>query len=164
MSHFPLGLAFVVSALRCEGHEVVVLDLMFLQEWKEKLLSTLDVLHPDVIGLSIRNIDNQDMHKPVFFLSSHLKIVKAIRGHSNVPIILGGAGFNIHPAGCLRYLDADFGTYGEGEESFPHLLDAMQDGTFALENILYFLYIEVASALNLLHPLKMGMAKSLKIV
>ena len=33
-----------------------------------------------------------------------------------------------------------------------------------MKNVLYFLYIEVASALNLLHPPKMGVAKSLKIV
>jgi hypothetical protein len=37
------------------------------------------------------------------------------------------------------------------------------NGTTALENVVCFLDIEVASALNLLHPLKISMAKSLKI-
>ncbi len=130
VSPFPLGLAFVVGALRRAGHEVNVLDFMFLEEWKEKLRTALDVLRPDAIGLSIRNIDNQDMHNPVFFLSSHLDIVATIRRYSNAPIVLGGAGFNIHPAGCLRYLGADLGIYGEGEEAFPLLLDALQGGEF----------------------------------
>lgn len=130
VSPFPLGLAFVASALRRAGHEVVVLDFMFLEEWKEKLRTTLNDFHPDAVGLSIRNIDNQDMRSPVFFLSNHFDIVRAIRRYSNAPIVLGGTGFNIHPAGCLRYLDADLGIYGEGEEALPLLLDAIQSGEF----------------------------------
>lgn len=130
VSPFPLGLAFVVSALRRAGHEVVVLDFMFLEEWKEKLRTTLDSLRPDAVGLSIRNVDNQDMHNPAFFLSSHFDIVTTIRAYSDAPIVLGGAGFNIHPSGCLRYLNADLGIYGEGEEAFPLLLDAMRGDKF----------------------------------
>jgi radical SAM superfamily enzyme YgiQ (UPF0313 family) len=129
VSPFPLGLAFISSALRRAGHEVVVLDFMFLEKWEEKLLTALNDFQPDSIGLSIRNIDNQEMRNPVFFLGDHLTIVKAIRKYSIAPIILGGAGFNIHPAGCLRYLDADLGIYGEGEEALPLLLDAMRGST-----------------------------------
>jgi radical SAM superfamily enzyme YgiQ (UPF0313 family) len=128
VSPFPLGLAFVAAALRRAGHDVAVLDFMFLEEWKESLRSTLEKLQPDVVGLSIRNIDNQDMHKPVFFLSSHLDIAATIRRYSDAPLILGGAGFNVHPSGCLRYLGADFGIFGEGEEAFPLLLNAMKEG------------------------------------
>ena len=127
---FPLGLAFVAGSLiRC-GHEVVVLDFMFLEDWKERLRATFSDFLPDAVGLSIRNIDNQDMGKPVFFLTSHLDVVSEIRRHSSAPVILGGSGFNTHPAGCLRFLDADLGIYGEGEEALPLLLDAMQDGKF----------------------------------
>lgn len=129
---FPLGPAFVAGSLRRCGHEVVVLDFMFLEDWNERLRATLNDFHPDAVGLSIRNIDNQDMGSPVFFLPSHLDVVSEIRRHSSSPVILGGSGFNIHPAGCLRFLDADLGIYGEGEEAFPLLLNAlaMQDGKF----------------------------------
>ena len=127
---FPLGLAFVAGSLRRSGHEVSVLDFMFLEDWKERLRATLSDFRPDAVGLSIRNIDNQDMGNPVFFLASHLDVVSEIRRHSDVPVILGGSGFNIHPAGCLRFLGADLGIYGEGEESLPLLLDAMREGKF----------------------------------
>ncbi|MGO9611942.1 MAG: B12-binding domain-containing radical SAM protein [Dissulfurispiraceae bacterium] len=130
VSPFPLGVAFIASALRAAGHEVFVLDLMFLESWKEKLRISLKDIHPDAVGLSVRNIDNQDMRNPVFFLNDHLDIVKTIRSHSNALIILGGAGFNIHPAGCLRFLGADLGVYGEGEEALPKLLDAIEIGRF----------------------------------
>ncbi|MGO9013744.1 MAG: B12-binding domain-containing radical SAM protein [Dissulfurispiraceae bacterium] len=129
---FPLGPAFVAGSLRRCGHEVVVLDFMFLEDWKERLRATFRDFHPDAVGLSIRNIDNQDMGSPVFFLPSLLGVVSEIRSHTNAPLILGGSGFNIHPEGCLRFLDADLGIYGEGEDAFPLLLDAlaMQDGKF----------------------------------
>ncbi len=125
ISPFPLGLAFVSSALRRSNHQVVVIDFMFLEDWKETLRATLNDFRPNAIGLSIRNIDNQDMQNPVFFLEDHLEIVAAIRKYSTAPIILGGAGFNIHPARCLEYLGADYGIYGEGEEAFPLLLDSI---------------------------------------
>ena len=130
VSPFPLGLAFVAGSLRQAGHEVNVLDFMFLEEWQEKLCNTLNDFQPDAIGLSIRNIDNQDMRNPVFFLSDHLEIVRAVRRYSNALIILGGSGFNIHPAGCLRYLDTDFGIYGEGEKAFPKLLSSIKTAEF----------------------------------
>lgn len=130
LAPFPLGLAFVTSGLRCAGHEVVVLDFMFLDSWKEKLRSTLNDFRPDVVGLSIRNIDNQDMRNTVFFLDGHLEIISAVRQYTDAPIILGGAGFNIHPAACLSYLGGDFGVYGEGEEEFPLLLDGLKSGRF----------------------------------
>jgi len=130
VSPFPLGLAFVAAGLRQADHEVRVLDFMFLDNWQEELRAVLKDFQPDAVGLSIRNIDNQDMRNPVFFLSDHLDIVSAIREYSIAPIILGGAGFNIHPAGCLRFLDADLGIYGEGEGSFTKLLDAIKDSEF----------------------------------
>jgi hypothetical protein len=37
---FPLGLAFVSGSLRHFGHEVMVLDFMFLADWKERLRTT----------------------------------------------------------------------------------------------------------------------------
>ena len=130
---FPLGLAFVAGSLRRCGHEVAVLDFMFLEDWKERLRATISDFLPDVVGLSIRNIDNQDMGNPVFFLDTHLEVVSEIRRYSSAPVLLGGSGFNIHPAGCLRFLGADLGIYGEGEQAMPLLLDAMQDGKF--ENV-----------------------------
>ncbi len=130
---FPLGLAFVAGSLRRCGYETEVLDFMFLEDWKERLRATLNDFHPDAVGLSIRNINNQDMGNPVSFLSTHLDVVSEIRRCSNAPVILGGSGFNINPAGCLRFLDADLGIYGEGEQAFPLLLDAMQYGMY--ENV-----------------------------
>lgn len=128
LAPFPLGLAFVASGLRSAGHEVVVLDFMFLDSWQERLQAVMNDFRPDAVGLSIRNIDNQDMQNPVFFLDGSLEIVRTVRRYGNVPVILGGAGFNIDPTACLGYLGGDFGVYGEGEEGFPPLLDALNTG------------------------------------
>ena len=129
LAPFPLGVAFVASGLRRAGHEVLVLDFMFLDSWREELPSAVNDFRPDVVGLSIRNIDNQDMQNTVFFLDGHLEIIRAVREHTDVPVILGGAGFNIAPAACLRYLGGDFGIYGEGEEEFPLFIDGLRRGS-----------------------------------
>jgi radical SAM superfamily enzyme YgiQ (UPF0313 family) len=128
---FPLGLAFVAGSLRQAHHDVRILDLMFLDDWEKKLCNVLAEFRPEVIGLSIRNIDNQDAFHPLFFLDDHREIVKLCRGKSDAAIVVGGAGFNIHPSGCLEYIDADWGIFGEGEQSFPTLLEAIEKrGTF----------------------------------
>lgn len=127
---FPLGLAFVTGALRRAGHEVMVLDFMFLEDWKNKLRSALNDFRPGVVCLSIRNIDNQDMGNPVFYLSDNVALISEIRRQSSAPLILGGTGFNIHPSGCLRFLGADIGIFGEGEEALPMLLNALRHGSF----------------------------------
>lgn len=130
LAPFPLGLAFVASGLRRAGHEVIVLDFMFLDSWEEELRATLSDFRPDAVGFSVRNIDNQDMQNTVFFLDGHVEIIRAVRRYSDAPIILGGAGFNINPAACLGYLGGDYGVYGEGEEEFALLLDAFESGRF----------------------------------
>ncbi|HEX8950145.1 MAG TPA: radical SAM protein [Dissulfurispiraceae bacterium] len=126
----PLGVAFVAGALRRSGHEVRVLDCMFLENRKAAMRAALKDFRPEAVGLSIRNIDNQDMGNPVFYLSGPREIIAEVRAHSGAPVILGGAGFNIHPSGCLRFLNADYGIFGEGEEALPMLLDALRGGNF----------------------------------
>ncbi len=125
---FPLGAACVAGSLRKAGHDVSVLDMMFLDDWKKKLQTLLEDFRPDVVSLSIRNIDNQDSRNTVFYLSGITGIVRFCREHSEAPVVLGGAGFNIHPAGCLKYLGAGLGIYGEGEQAFPMLLAALEKG------------------------------------
>lgn len=122
---FPLGLAFVAGSLKRAGRDVAVLDLMFRADWQAQLKETLQAERPDVIGLTVRNIDNQDARNPIFHLDENREIMALCREHSRAQVVLGGSGFNIHPAGCMEYLGADLGIYGEGEEAFPLLLEAL---------------------------------------
>jgi len=83
---------------------------------------------PEIIGVSVRNVDDQNMENPRFLLEQVKKVVTDCRKLSGVPIVLGGAGYSIFPESALSYLEADMGIQGEGETSFPFLLDRLTRG------------------------------------
>jgi radical SAM superfamily enzyme YgiQ (UPF0313 family) len=80
---------------------------------------------PDVIGISVRNIDDQNMQNPRFLLDETRTVIETCRATSSAPIVLGGAGYSLFPDAVLAYLRADYGVVGDGEEVFPALLDCL---------------------------------------
>ncbi len=122
---YPLGLAYIAAAAREAGHEVTALDMMFSADPLADLESAITEREPDVIGLSLRNIDNQDIRNPVTFMPWVKEVVETIRARSQVPVILGGTGFTLFPGQCLEYLGLEMGIVGEGEETFPALLERL---------------------------------------
>lgn len=123
---FPLGIACIASAAREAGHEVACLDLMFSQDPVADTLRAIEDFAPECIGLSIRNIDNQDKFAGEFYLPPLREIVDAVKGMTVAPVVLGGAGFSIFPSECLEYLDLEMGVVGEGERVFLELLSCLE--------------------------------------
>ncbi len=126
---YPLGLAYLAAAARAAGHEVQALDLMFSGDPSRDLRESLTSFEPQCIGLSLRNIDNQDIRRPVFFMPWVKEVVDVIRSFSTAPIVLGGTGFTLFPLECLEYLDLEMGVVGEGEQTFLQLLDCLAAGS-----------------------------------
>lgn len=129
MVPLPLGLNLVTVAVRDAGHEVELLDLMGSSDSASIIGDAVKRLQPGVIGISVRNIDNQSMVEPRFLLEPVREIVILCRSFSNATLIVGGAGFSIFPKAALDYLNADMGVCGEGEAAFVALLDAIDSGT-----------------------------------
>jgi radical SAM superfamily enzyme YgiQ (UPF0313 family) len=128
MPVMPLGLACVAEAVKYAGHDVVMLDLMSEMDVPVTLKKAIGEFCPDCIGISVRNIDDQTMESPKFLLGTVKEVVSACRGLSEVPIVLGGAGYSMFPESALAYLDGDFGIEGEGEVAFPALLTRLENG------------------------------------
>jgi radical SAM superfamily enzyme YgiQ (UPF0313 family) len=126
MTPLPLGLACVAQAAEASGHEVHLLNMSADANWEKGVRHAVEQFSPEVIGLSVRNIDDQNMQSPRFLLETLKSVVSACRKHSSVPVVLGGAGYSIFPASALEYLGADFGIGGEGEGAFPALLSWLQ--------------------------------------
>lgn len=121
----PLGLNDVAAATQNQGHDVRVLDLMIHADVRLPVSEMLDDFQPDVIGISVRNIDDQVMHGARFLLDEVKNVIEHCRNLSPAPIILGGAGYSIFPQAVLEYLNADMGIQGEGEAVFPQLLERL---------------------------------------
>ena len=124
----PIGLSYIATATRNAGHEVRFLDMMMSRDPEGDLRRGLIEFKPEVVGISIRNIDNVVPQR----LSSHLGDVAAmlasVRDLSNARIVLGGPAISILKSSSLERFDADFAISGEGETSFPQLLDLFEKG------------------------------------
>ncbi len=124
----PLGLNCVAAATRRGGHDVMVLDLMAENDSGLPIREAILSFHPGVIGISVRNIDDQN-RQGRFLLDEVKHVVRSCRDLSDAPIVLGGAGYSIFPESALDYLEADMGIQGEGEAAFPILVDRIERRT-----------------------------------
>lgn len=128
MRTWPLGLACVAESVKAAGHKVEILDLMGKEDPQYCVEISLVNFRPQVIGMSLRNIDTQKMSEPTFFLEDVREIVAVCRDHSDAPIVLGGAGYSIYPSSLLEYLRADMGIQGEGEFELLELIKRIEHG------------------------------------
>jgi radical SAM superfamily enzyme YgiQ (UPF0313 family) len=131
MVTMPLGLGLVGAATRRAGHTVRVLDLLGLADPMTAVGGQVHDFSPDVIGISVRNIDDQCMSEPRFLLEPVRALIERCRALTPSPIVVGGAGYSIFPREALAFLGADFGVAGDGEASFPALLECLARGNVA---------------------------------
>ena len=124
----PLGLAYIAAALDEQGHVVKMLNLMMQTDTQNALHGAIVEFNPEIIGISIRNIDDQNMESPRFLLETVKDVVASCRKYSGATIVLGGAGYSIFPQASLDFLKADIGIQGEGEKAFLTLLNRIPNG------------------------------------
>lgn len=122
---YPMGLDYVAGALAGD-HEVRAIDLNELADDKD-LITRLASFAPEVVGISLRNIDNTDTTDPRGFMGEYVDLVHIVRQHTDATVVLGGSGFTIFPEQILDFLKADYGIAGEGERMAP-LLEALENG------------------------------------
>ena len=128
MPVMPLGACLVAEAAEKAGHCVGLLDLMFAREPARAVAAAVKKFQPAVIGLSVRNIDNNDMARPAFYPAELPPLFAAIRAAGGAPVVLGGAAVSIMPEELLRFTGATCAVCGEGEMVFPELLEGLAAG------------------------------------
>jgi len=121
---FPLGLAYLSAALRQSGHQVIWLDPLCADHLEE----VLEESTPDLVGISLRNIDDVLIRRQETFVGNLGELVSTIRRKRACPVVLGGSGFSILPRELLELSGADYGIVGQGEAAFPALIQALQTG------------------------------------
>ena len=124
----PIGLAYIAAAVDEDCHQMRVLDLMFSDDAVADVEEAVKEFQPDLVGLSIRNLDNQSYFNPVWNLPGVRDIVDRIRESSSATILCGGPAFSILPAECLEYVGADVGITGDAAEAFSTLVDRLESG------------------------------------
>lgn len=127
MRSMPLGLACVAQAARREGHTVMMLDLAQAENPLDGITSAIRGFDPELIGISIRNIDDQSMRNTRFFFDADNQVISLVRQLSQSPIVLGGAGYSLYPEEVLAASEADIGVEGEGEAVFNMVLERLEN-------------------------------------
>jgi len=128
MPVLPFGATLVTVALRRAGHRAELVNVGLGQDPAKVISHAIRQFQPQAIGISARNIDDQNMDNPRFLLSFVRDAVTICRSCSTAPVILGGAGFSIFPRAALDWTGADYGVQGEGEAVFPLLLARLAHG------------------------------------
>jgi len=121
---YPLGLDYVAGALD-SNYQTKIVDLNEFAD-AGKLAQLVREFAPDVVGISIRNIDNTDTINSRDFLSDYQGLTRLVRENSRALLVLGGSGYTVFPVEFLHALGADYGIAGEGER-LPLLLEAIKD-------------------------------------
>ncbi|NCS71533.1 MAG: radical SAM protein, partial [Candidatus Aenigmarchaeota archaeon] len=138
--YFPLGLAYLASVLRKEGHEVLIYDadcnvspskmdftrledsypdyLKSLKDENHPILQevshTISNFNPDIVGITVWTT----------FAASAFKIASLCKEYDrSVPVVMGGPHVSIKYDEVLKICpDVDFLIRGEGEETFLELV------------------------------------------
>ena len=124
----PIGLAYLAASVDEERHTLRVLDLMFAEDAVSEVADAVSDFEPDLIGLSIRNLDNQSSLNPVWNLPAVRDIIERIRKISSAKTLIGGPAFSIMPSECLEYVGADLGIAGDAAEAFATLVERLEAG------------------------------------
>ncbi|MDI6763438.1 MAG: lipid biosynthesis B12-binding/radical SAM protein [Thermodesulfobacteriota bacterium] len=123
---FPLGLAYIARALKDGGHTIEVMDLCFSQNVLDNLKGVLTRFRPDLIGLSLRNLDNLTYPTSISYLKEVEEVIEVCRQSSRSKLVIGGSGYSLAPKELLEHLDIDYGIVGEGEEILSNLVDSLE--------------------------------------
>lgn len=122
---FPLGLCHIDTALRRAGHLTRCIDLNIEAH---SLEAALKEFQPDIVGLSLRNIDDVLIRKRETFLNELVVVCDLVRKNAKCPIVLGGSGFSIFPRELLDWTGAEYGIVGAGEKALVQLVEALARG------------------------------------
>jgi len=125
----PNGLACVASALDAAGHRVRFLDLCFASDPVASARSAAAEFKPDIIGVSVRNIDNSDAIALRHYTPEARSVLHALRQAApGAKVIAGGAAFGVAPEALFRDLAVDYAVAGDGERASVALVDALSSG------------------------------------
>lgn len=124
----PLGLAYIAGYLDPERHTTKMLDLMFSDDYLGDVEKSVKEFQPDLVGLSMRNLDNGSNLRPESVLPISREVTDLVRSISQATIVCGGPAFSVLPEKCFEIIGPDVGITGSGGDSFADLADRLERG------------------------------------
>jgi lipid biosynthesis B12-binding/radical SAM protein len=133
---YPLGVSMIASALSKAGHEIRQFDFLEQNSSFDALTGEIRSFGPQLIGISVRNIDNVNLLNEQYYIGIVKDIVTRAKEVSGAKVILGGAGFSLIPDLILHETGADYGIIGEGEALVVRFAENAARGTYPEERLI----------------------------
>lgn len=115
--HPPLGLGYLASFLRENGHRVSIFDGTLKNALTEDFGATVSKFKPDLVGISVLTRGHKQAKE----------IIKALKQEfKELPVVIGGTQVTAAPKEVLLDLGADFAVVGEGEITLLKLVEAIK--------------------------------------
>ncbi len=112
----PLGLQYVVSALKARGHTASIVDRRFDRRPFRKVL---EESRPELLGLSGVHILDTDAIRA---LAAEVKVFDR-----RIPVVVGGHALAMYPAALAGCWDVDAIARSEGELAMPAICEALRE-------------------------------------
>jgi len=113
----PLGIAYIASVLKENGHEVRILDAIAINLTKYEAAREIKDFRPKVVGITAMTSS----------FKGSLEAAQLARESSAI-VVLGGPHLAAYPKETLSYKYIDFAIVGEGEYSMLELINTLEDG------------------------------------
>lgn len=125
---YPIGIVVLATHLQKAGYEVKLLDMNIEPDQFGALKEKLLAYKPEVVGLSLRNIDPL-ANKTSSLVPPFVTVVKMVAALlPEAWILAGGTGFSLFPERLMEELpEIDYGMVGEAETSLPLLLASLDN-------------------------------------
>ena len=76
---YPLGVSIIAAALTRAGHEVLQADFLQQDKSLEAIGREVREFAPDLVGISVRNIDNVNLMNEQYYIQNVKNIVSTVR-------------------------------------------------------------------------------------
>ena len=122
---YPIGVSYLMTYIRNRLPEAEV-ELFDCGRQDMEALGAFCRKAPwNLIGVSLRNIDDVNIFEKNCFVAHYQRVMRIIREESDAPVVIGGPAFSIFPEALFRTLRPDFGIIGEGEETLFQLVQSV---------------------------------------
>lgn len=114
----PIGACYVASDLERSGFDVQLLDILFAENPSSVITERIRLFMPDMVAVSIRNIDNLDRQYSHYYLDDVKEnVIDPVKRETSAPLVIGGAAVSIMPERIMDFLGVDYAVCGEGEKT-----------------------------------------------
>ncbi|MBN1569146.1 MAG: cobalamin-dependent protein [Acidobacteria bacterium] len=116
---FPVGIALVASYLQSQGVLVRILDLAIQKNWQAALKAEMDNHACGIVGISLQITQYEEASRIAEFIKQN---------YPGTKVVFGGSFPSSAPRECAGNPYVDVVSYGEGEFTMHHLIQAWENG------------------------------------